>query len=59
MTRSGFFRGSAIFAAMVIAGFLLGTYLDQHFTDDTADDAGYRLTSANHPEAAAPDKARR
>jgi hypothetical protein len=55
MTRSGFVRGSAIFAAMVIAGFFLGTYLDRHFTDDTDDDSGYHLTSAGRPQAAAPE----
>lgn len=58
MTRSGFARGSAIFAAMVIAGFFLGIYLDHRFTDDADDDADYHLTSDGRPEAAAPDKAR-
>jgi len=51
MTRSGFARGSAIFAAMVIAGFLLGTYLDRHFTDDAADDADYHVTSTDRTQA--------
>ena len=45
MTRSGLARGSAIFATMVVAGFFLGTYLDQRFTYDAADYADYHLTS--------------
>jgi len=53
MTRSGFVRGSAIFAAMVIAGFFLGTYLDRHFTENADDDSAYDLTSAGRPQAAA------
>jgi hypothetical protein len=55
MTRSGFVRGSAIFAAMVIAGFFLGTYLDRHFTDYTDVDSGYHQTSAGRPQAAVPE----
>jgi len=58
MTRSGLARGSAIFATMVVAGFFLGTYLDQQFTDDATDYADYHLVSAGRPEAAAPDKSR-
>jgi len=58
MTRSGLARGSAIFATMVVAGFFLGTYLDQRFTYDAADYADYHLTSGDRQEAAAPDKSR-
>jgi hypothetical protein len=58
MTRSGLARGSAIFATMVVAGFFLGTYLDQQFTDDATDDADYHLVSAGRPEAATPEKSR-
>jgi hypothetical protein len=56
MTRSGLARGSAIFATMVVAGFFLGTFLDQRFTYDAADYADYHLTLGGRPEAAAPDK---
>ena len=58
MTRSGLARGSAIFATMVVAGFFLGTYLDQRFTYDAGDYADYHLVSAGSTEAAAPDKSR-
>jgi hypothetical protein len=57
MTRSGLARGSAIFATMVVAGFFLGTYLDQRFTYDAADYADYHLTSGDRQEAAAPERA--
>ena len=58
MTRSGLARGSAIFATMVVAGFFLGTYLDQRFTYDAGDYADYHLVSAGRPEAATPEKSR-
>ena len=58
MFRFGIARGSAIFATMVVAGFFLGTYLDQRFTYDAADDADYQLTSGGRPEAAASDQSR-
>ena len=58
MTRSGLARGSAIFATMVVAGFFLGTYLDQRFTYDAAEYADFHLASAGDPDAAAPEKSR-
>jgi hypothetical protein len=38
MTLAELGKRSATFLAMVVAGFFLGTYLDQHFTSDEADD---------------------
>ena len=42
MTRGGFAKGLATFLVLIVAGYLLGTYLDRRFTSDEAD---YRVTS--------------
>jgi len=47
--RSEFTKRAATFLTMVVAGYFLGTYLDQRFTSD---DAYYRASS-DHAEARA------
>jgi len=46
--RSEFPKRAALFLAMVVAGYYLGTYLDQRFAPD---DAYYQAASSDHAEA--------
>jgi hypothetical protein len=48
--RSEFAKRAATFLTMVVAGYFLGTYLDQRFTSD---DAYYQTTSNDYAEAPA------
>jgi hypothetical protein len=50
MTRSGLARRAATLLVMVVAGYFLGTYLDQRFTSD---EAYYRLASSDRVETPA------
>jgi len=50
MTRSGLARYSTSFMAMVVAGYFLGTWLDQHFAPDETGDG----VAATYVLAAAP-----
>lgn len=52
--RSEFSKRAATFLAMVVAGYFLGTYLDQRFTSD---DAFYQASSYDHAEALTPSAA--
>ena len=45
--RSEFTKRAATFLTMVVAGYFLGTYLDQRFTSDDA----YYQASSGHAEA--------
>ncbi|MEO8321159.1 MAG: hypothetical protein ABI561_22845 [Bradyrhizobium sp.] len=49
--RSEFTKRAATFLAMVVAGYFLGTYLDQRFTSD---DAYYQVASSNEATAITP-----
>ena len=51
MTRSDFARRAATFFLMIVAGFFLGTYLDQHFSALDADD-GVTWSSGSQANAA-------
>ena len=48
--RSEFTKRAATFLAMVVAGYFLGTYLDQRFTSD---DAFYQVASSDPVEVPA------
>jgi hypothetical protein len=52
--RSEFTKRAATLLAMVVAGYFLGTYLDQRFTSD---DAYYQATSSDRAKAPAPSAA--
>ena len=50
MRRSEFAKRATALVALVVTGFLLGTYLDRHFTSDEAD---YQVASiAGHQPSA-------
>ena len=50
MTRSGLAKYSTSFMAMVVAGYFLGTWLDQHFAPD---ETSYGVTATDIVAAAA------